>query len=266
MVSILGCGWLGLPLAKFLIQNNIPVKGSTTQIQKLENLKGVGISPHLLLLNPFPEGKTWDDFLQNEILIINLPPQISSKGNEHHITQINFLLEKINVSLIKKIIYISSTSVYPNINGEVNESSHVIDGNAMVEAERLLFTTNIPISVLRCGGLMGFDRIPGKYFQGKEITNGNVPVNFVHRDDVIGAVHFIILNNIWYEYFNIVSPVHSLRKDIYYKNSKDFGYELPVFNYSSPDHSFKIISSDKIIQAGYKFIFPDPLDFYYENK
>ena len=37
-ISILGCGWLGHPLAKFLISENFIVKGSTTTISKLISL------------------------------------------------------------------------------------------------------------------------------------------------------------------------------------------------------------------------------------
>ena len=37
-IGIIGCGWLGLPLAKELISNNHKVKGSTTTEEKLKIL------------------------------------------------------------------------------------------------------------------------------------------------------------------------------------------------------------------------------------
>ena len=37
-IGIIGCGWLGLPLAKEFISNNYKVKGSTTTKEKLETL------------------------------------------------------------------------------------------------------------------------------------------------------------------------------------------------------------------------------------
>jgi len=37
-VSILGCGWLGKPLAVFLISKGYLVKGSTTSDEKLKLL------------------------------------------------------------------------------------------------------------------------------------------------------------------------------------------------------------------------------------
>ena len=47
-ISILGCGWLGLPLAKALIGNGFSVNGSTTSIDKIGLLENAGITPFLI--------------------------------------------------------------------------------------------------------------------------------------------------------------------------------------------------------------------------
>lgn len=49
-VSIIGCGWLGLPLAKFLVQKGFPVKGSVTTESKINQLASLGIKPFLINL------------------------------------------------------------------------------------------------------------------------------------------------------------------------------------------------------------------------
>ena len=240
------------------------VKASTTREEKLNKLIDYGINPFKLLLGPHAEDGDWESFLTNEILIINIPPRIASLGSDFHIAQIKTLTEKIKSSQVNKIIYISSTSVYPDTNELTDEGSAIIDGNAMVVAENILAGLDIGLTVLRCGGMMGYDRVPGKYFAGKEIFNGGIPVNFVHRDDVIAACEFIIKNNVWYKCFNLVSPLHPLRKEIYVKNSIDFALNLPVFNTSKENNSYKVIIADKIINHGFNFLFPDPLDYYYE--
>ena len=51
-ISILGCGWLGLPLGKYLLQKGHLIKGSTTDKDKMETLKASGIQPFLLVLGP----------------------------------------------------------------------------------------------------------------------------------------------------------------------------------------------------------------------
>jgi 3-hydroxyisobutyrate dehydrogenase-like beta-hydroxyacid dehydrogenase len=50
-ISILGCGWLGLPLAKALLENGFAVKGSTTSQEKLSVLENSGIQPFLIALS-----------------------------------------------------------------------------------------------------------------------------------------------------------------------------------------------------------------------
>ena len=42
-ISILGCGWLGFPLAKSLVEKGFSVKGSTTSENKLSILSTAGI-------------------------------------------------------------------------------------------------------------------------------------------------------------------------------------------------------------------------------
>jgi 3-hydroxyisobutyrate dehydrogenase-like beta-hydroxyacid dehydrogenase len=63
-VSILGCGWLGLPLAKALVAENYTIKGSTTTPAKLDLLKEEDIEPFLIALSEAgPEGDM-SDFLE----------------------------------------------------------------------------------------------------------------------------------------------------------------------------------------------------------
>ena len=42
-ISIIGCGWLGFPLAKHLIRLGYHIKGSTTSKDKLTKLESEGI-------------------------------------------------------------------------------------------------------------------------------------------------------------------------------------------------------------------------------
>jgi UDP-glucose 6-dehydrogenase len=47
-ISIVGCGWLGLPLGAKLVKNGHRVFGSTTSEEKIEEIKAAGIAPYLL--------------------------------------------------------------------------------------------------------------------------------------------------------------------------------------------------------------------------
>lgn len=263
-ISILGCGWLGLPLGKYLVGNGHSVKGSTTSESKLALLSEVGIRPFLLELSPTIESKNLNDFLTSEVLIITIPPRAGKYGDDFHVQQMESLLEWLPSSTIKSIIYTSSTSVYPNLNRELTENDEVIENHLLIKVENLLKNLPQNVTILRCGGLMGAERIPAKYFAGKTINTGKIPVNYVHREDVIQIVSMIIEQGFCNETFNIVSSEHPIREEVYLKNCEELGFEKPIFEEPLEEIPFKIISPQKLIQrTGYKFIYANPLDFKY---
>ncbi len=272
-ISIAGCGWLGLPLAEHLLNQGHQVKGSTTTADKLALLERKGIKPYLLKLVPEPEPHATPlaEFLDADVLVINIPPaRRHNDSDSFHAAQIQALVDHILPLSLRKVIFISSTSVYPSENRVVTEADptlHQIDvHNAIVLAENVLRkTVPLDVTVLRAGGLMGYNRIPGKYFAGqKGLTNGEVPVNFVHRDDVIAIIEQVILQGKWNRVFNLVAPEHPLRKEIYPHTAKKFGFEVPEF--AVPEqHPYKVVSSEKVCkELNYVFKYPDPLEFYYE--
>lgn len=274
-ISILGCGWLGLPLGKHFSDKGYTVKGSTTNEEKLPILTENGIEAFRIQLNPQIVGENVDNFLKAETLLINIPPRISLQKVDAHVEQIANLLVHVKNSSIKNIIYISSTSVYPELNREVFEEDVITPEQSasptMVKAEKLLLEfwkeSSVNLTILRCGGLMGYERIPAKYFSGwKGLTTGDIQVNYVHRDDVIRIIETIIENNIWNEVFNIVSPIHPTRKEIYAKNCEELGFEMPEFVAPNGPQPFKIISPKKWLEhSKYEFIYENPLDYYYKR-
>ena len=49
-VAVLGCGWLGLPLAKALVAEGYSVAGTTTTPSRVLTMRDAGIRPYLLSL------------------------------------------------------------------------------------------------------------------------------------------------------------------------------------------------------------------------
>lgn len=268
-ISILGCGWLGFPLAQSLEKQGYKIKGSTTRPEKLSALRQAGIEPLWLQLTPEPKGIGWDYLLDCNVLVVNIPPRLEKAGAAFHPTQIRHLVNLVKSSSLQQVIYISSTSVYPDLNREIKEEDITAPDQsaspALVEVEQLI--QNLPQStlILRCGGLMGYERIPAKYVAGKkELTTGELPVNYIHRDDVIGIITtFLQTPNLWNTIYNVVAPLHPTRQEVYLASCSPFGYEPPTFK-EGESNSFKIISSQKLQNAlGYRFIYPNPLKFFY---
>lgn len=266
-ISILGCGWLGIPLARRLLQEGYTVKGSTTRAEKLPSLKDVGIAPYLLGLSPELRGQKAEEFFSTDVLIIDIPPQVHKQGADFHPQQIGSILEAVTTNEQLMVLYTSSTSVYPNEGEDLTEDDakpEAVGANkTLLKAEEMLQEAlGSRLSIIRFGGLMGYDRISGKWSRGSELED--TPVNYIHRDDAVEIIVQLIAQEKWGETFNAVAPRHPGRAAIYQQNAAAFGWPPASV---VPASAKKTISSKKLQQAlAYNFIFPDPMAFSYNNQ
>lgn len=251
-ISILGCGWLGLPLAKNLIENQFKVKGSTTSESKTGTLRSNNITPFLITLNENEVQGNIDDFLKDTtILLIDIPPKLRGSSSENFVKKIKTLLPYIEKSSVEKVLFISSTSVYKDENKTVTEETipkpNTESGKQLLEVEKLLLS-NFKTTVLRFGGLIGEDRHPIYYLAGKtNLENPDAPINLIYQEDCIDIILNLIQKDIWNEIFNVVMPFHPNRKTYYSQKAKILGLEIPVFNESIPSLG-KTVSSEKLIR------------------
>ncbi|MDI1323749.1 MAG: epimerase [Algoriphagus sp.] len=271
-VSIIGLGWIGLPLANHLKSLGIEVVGSTTSLDKLSRIQSEGIPAVHFELNPFPQGKGFQALFQAEVLIVNIPPRSRTQGPDFYLEQLKFLRSMIDQSPIKKVIFVSSTGIYPEMPREEEYSEDFTlslencGNQTLLKAEQMMEKDrNFDLAIVRFGGLMGGERIPGKYFAGKENVAGHTRVNFIHRNDAVGILAWIIENEFWNEVFNGVAPIHSLRKEIYERNHQDLGFPLPASYQPAKAGEDRLISGKKILEASFQFEYPDPLDFKYQS-
>jgi nucleoside-diphosphate-sugar epimerase len=267
-LSIIGLGWLGTPLAKQLQHLGLSVLGSTTTPEKIPLLRQKGIDTYLLGLTPGPEGDL-SALLDVDYLVVNIPPKAGKQGDAFHPEQMRLLTDQVRTSRIRQILYVSSTSVYPELNREMTEGDVITPDEsaapALVEAEQtwLSLAPDREITIVRCAGLMGGSRIPGKYVAGRTVDSGNVPVNYIHQTDAVGLLAAVIEQGLTGT-FNAVAPQHPTREAIYRKSCADFGYTLPTFISPTEPVAFKVINGEKLTQAtGYVFTYPDPLAFPY---
>ncbi|HSC36181.1 MAG TPA: SDR family oxidoreductase [Thermodesulfobacteriota bacterium] len=262
-ISILGCGWLGLPLADYLIEKGYKLKGSTRTRRELEVIKSHGIEPFYLVLDPDLRGDNVDDFFDCDVLVVNFPPERRDDIAEYHPAQIRSLIARMDTSPVKKVLFVSSTSVYPDLGREVSEDEDAPpekpSGIALLKAERLFRrSSRFETTIIRFGGLIGYDRMPGRFLAGRKgITGGNSPVNLIHRDDCLGIIYRIIKRSMWGETFNACADEHPLRKEYYTAQALKLGLDPPGFE--DGGGGFKIIRSDKLKKRlEYRFKYPDP--------
>ena len=266
-ISILGCGWLGLPLGEHLVRKGFQVKGSTMSIENFESLKLKGISPFQLeITDTRIVSDNLSGFLNSEILIINFPPKRRDDIEAYHKAQFKQLIPELLKSTIKHVLFVSSTSVYPDLNREVFENETAMpakpSGKALRRVEDILISQpNFTTTIIRFSGLIGYDRVPGRFLAGKtNVENGNAPINVIHQDDCIELISQIIQQNVWGQIFNASADYHPTRKEFYTLAAAKIGLKIPTFN-QEKETNFKIINSDKIKQhIGYSFKYANPLD------
>jgi nucleoside-diphosphate-sugar epimerase len=265
-ISILGCGWLGFPLAKSLLQKGFLVKGSTTTMEKMSVLENAGIDSYLLALSEEEIKGDIDNFLSNsQILIIDIPPKLRGNSNENFVAKIQNLIPFIEKSSVEKVIFVSSTSVYSDaisidlITEKTIPNPDTESGKQLLEAEKILQNnSNFKTTIIRFGGLIGEDRHPIKFLAGREnLENPDGPINLIHQLDCIGILEGILEKNCFGEIFNAVAPFHPSRKVYYSKKAQELNLPLPKFDESKPSVG-KTISSEKVSTVlGYEFQRPE---------
>jgi nucleoside-diphosphate-sugar epimerase len=273
-ISILGCGWLGLPLAKSLLSKSYEVKGSTTSESKLEVLKNAGILPFQIQLEEKQIIGNMEDFLkETDVLLIDIPPGLkrdfSTSLEMTFVNKMKNLIPFIEKSGVQKVIFVSSTSVYGDsynfstsleVTEETKPNPDTESGKQLVIAETLLQSNSyFKTTVIRFGGLLGDDRHPIKFLAGRtNVENPDAPVNMIQREDCIGIIEksldFAQDNKWeWNQTFNAVAPQHPTRKEYYHKKAQILNLPLPIFA-ENLESKGKMISSKKVETIlGYSF-------------
>lgn len=239
-IAVIGCGWLGLPLAERLLELNHCVVGTTTRTEQLELLKGKGISPIHYDGNKFNLSKT--DLSEIDVAVINFPP---SKTQDYSV-QISEIAQLLPDNC--KVIFTSSTGVYIETNSILNEQASIKADHPVAKAENELkkIKGNL-LTIIRLAGLIGNGRNPVKYFAGKkDLSDGSTPVNLIQLEDVVQAIVLIIDQNAFGQVYNLAFPDHPTRNKYYTKMAELLMLETPSFLTES-SLSGKIIDGSRIV-------------------
>ncbi|MCB2410896.1 NAD(P)H-binding protein [Hymenobacter lucidus] len=266
-IAVLGCGWLGLPLAQSLVAAGYPVAGSTTTPKQLLTLRDAGITPYLLRLGPdfsATDADTLRVMLTGvEVLILNIPPSKAGPGGYPA------LLRPVGSALaaagVKHVLFVSSTSVYPDEPRRMTEADALASAEAASDLLRAEGQFTSPhgqwqTTIVRLSGLIGPQRPPGRFLAGRQhVPNGDAPVNLIHLHDCIGLLTSIIQQQAWGYTFNASAAQHLVRRQFYPLAAQQLGLPAPAFQ---PDSAGgKIIDSTLIRQVlGYEFQHDDLLE------
>ncbi len=244
-VAVLGCGWLGLPLSQNLLAAGYHVYGTTTSPAKLPGLRAAGIQASVLRL---PLG----DFRQNLIdplharedllwtadqLVLNVPPARGPEAlRQYPGALLSAVLAYRRNMPSGRIVFCSSTGVYGDLTGHVDEDTPLRspEPRAMMLAlaeSQIQAQSQRPHVILRLAGLYGAERHPGRYLAGgTDLADGDAPTNLVHRDQVIATIRRYLDAPFWMRVVeNVVEDDHRTRRERYTAYAKTEGLPLPSF-------------------------------------
>lgn len=275
-IAVLGCGYVGSALAEIWQEQGHFVTGTTTSRERISALSE-NLSKAVLAKG--------SDFLAMESLLRDqstLVVSIAPTGFQEADTTVyestyisttkNLVKVLSQAPNVTQVIYLSSCSVYEDRQGEwVDETSPVapLERRSQVihESEKIILQAaneQQKVCVLRLGGIYGPDRELVSMFGG--LAGMTIPgkgdrfINWVHRDDIIGAIEFARLN----ELQGIYNLVDDSRLTVKEQVSKvcDY-YDLPQVEWDASQLSLQSksvqISNQKLKTAGYELIHPQLL-------
>lgn len=243
-VGIIGCGWLGRALAKQLLIQSYSVKATVRDSVKKELLLKEGVDCEYLTVPD--DVSPLHNVFQQKTLIVAITPGFK-RGKTDYASNIASIVAAAEATKVEKIILVSSTGIYQEHSGNVDEETNVHDvttstnskSSLLVEAERSVLNFSKKGRILRLSGLVAEDRKPGKFLAGKtNLMDAELPVNLIHRDDCVALLIKLIQQNSNtqdQQIFIGVSQTNANKKQFYTAAALALGLVPPSFNEEKND-------------------------------
>ena len=231
-VAVLGCGWLGLPVAERLVASGYAVRGSTTTPGTLPALASIGVEPVQVDLDTV-EPDALASWCRVGALVVTVPPG----GVSDYPASMERVGAAARAAGTGRVVFTSSTSVYPDRDGLVTEA----DAGPSPEAglggraravwgaeEALREAVGDRLVVLRLAGLVGGGREPGRFLAGRTgAARPEAPVNLVHQRDAVEAV--VRALDAAPGAYSVAASGHPTRRAFYTAEAQRLGLDPPAF-------------------------------------
>lgn len=212
-LGIIGSGWLAQAMARAW-QNRHQVTLTTRTPEKQQTLAIAGFDCLIYQLGDYLPVLEAIDCLIIATTSKDLPAHQQLRSQLQSYPQL-------------PVLFTSSTSVYPN-NGTIHgeDSPDIKTDHPLYLIEQCL-QQHPTTSVIRCGGLIGPGRHPGRFFRNKAIPAPNAPVNLLPLEDAIGVFMHLIEQQITGTTVNACHNEHPLKGEYYPKMAQSIGLPTP---------------------------------------
>ena len=210
---VIGCGFLGLPLAQRWLNDGDQVFATTRNKDTADNFSAAGLQPIVL---DTTEATSVTQLSQEtfDTVVIAVGMDRSRYQSVHHVyvEGLRHVLKNLHENT-GQVIYISSTGVYGDFAGDWVDETSPTDparegGKACLAAEQLLQTSRFAdrATILRMAGLYGNQRVPTKATVASKQWDKLFPqgyLNLIHVDDAVAATHLAAEQGLLKELFLI---------------------------------------------------------------
>lgn len=272
---VIGAGWLGLPLAKSFESENV-----STLITNRRNLSEPEHYPITKALQldlehrlDHPQTLQFLELLSGveiDTIIGCFPPGFRRKEPAIFVDNWRKVSDMARQLSAKKIVMISTTGVYPSLEGLVYEDDISLDKVsdtralnqntlALLQAENVVKNSGIAYVIARLSGLVGPQRHPARFLNMMKQVSSSAPANMLHQRDAIAAIMFLA-KNINNQTVNVTTP-NTTSKLKFYSHANDHYGE----SFSMPDivaSADKQVSSEKLLRMGFNFHYNHVLEFF----
>ena len=269
-VAIIGCGYVGTAVARHWLQNKgLVVTVTTTTPERVPVLESMGLGVVVVKGNDLEGLKS---VVQNQdTVLLSVGAANAQVYEETYLHTAQTLISVLKqVTTVRQLIYTSSYALYGDKGGAwVDETSPLApatpNAELLAETEQVLLSASSPqmgVCILRLGGIYGanrelqkiFSRVAGRTRPG----NGGEITNWIHLDDIVGAIEFARLHRLQGIY-NLVDDTQSTYRELLNQVCERHSLAQVSWDESLPStRSYNVrVSNQKLKDAGYQFIQPE---------
>lgn len=267
-VTIIGCGYVGTAVARLWRQQQLTVTATTTSPARLLELTALVDQAVVVRGN---DAATLQALLKNQqVVLLSVGASNRSGYEDAYLSTAKTLATVLQENTtVQQVIYTSSYAVYGDQQGAwVTESSPIApaneNGRILAETEHVLLsaaTEHLKVCVLRLGGIYGpgrelvkiFGRIAGTTRPG----DGTDASNWVHLDDIVGAIDFVRTHQL-HGIYNLVQDEPLTTGELFEQIFTQ--HKLPKLMWDatqSSDRPYNArVSNQKLRSAGYQIQHP----------
>ncbi|MBN3950152.1 MAG: SDR family oxidoreductase [Nostoc sp. NMS7] len=268
-VAIIGCGYVGYKVAQYWQQKmDFVVSVTTTSPERVPALESVSQRVVVTRGNDLDSLKS---VLHNQdVVLLSVGARGGEVYEETYLQTAQSLVSSLQqIKSVKQLIYTGSYAVYGDRNGVwVDEETPLAPANLNAQilrkTEDVLLSAsseNLRVCTFRLGGIYGTGRellkIFSRYSGATRPGNGEDITNWIHLDDIVGAIEFARHRRLQGIY-NLVDDAHLTSRDLL--DSLFEKHNLPKVKWDTSINSTRPynawVSNEKLKEAGYQLIHP----------